>query len=95
MKGYKFTTMPIAELVCPTKDGYFFRMSDRYWVVTNNEEVLFYGNTRSPYHAPQCNLNDAIASRFRTLPERQGIIVIGTRLIPVAFRPIRIQDYQE
>jgi hypothetical protein len=93
MKNYIFTPMPITELISPTKEGYFFRMTNRWWVVTENDEVLFYGPPRSPYMSPQCNLNKSITDRFRHFPEE--FKVRGSELIPVAFQPIRIADYQE
>lgn len=94
MKGQFFTPMPISDLINPNRGGYFYHMLNYWWPVTINDEVLFYGRKASPYSSPQCNLNKLIAETFRghlsdfeMKPE--------PILIPVAFQPIRIADYQE
>lgn len=94
LKGWFFTTMPIDQLVNLSSDGYYFRMSNRYWLVTDKDEVIFFGNKRSPYHSPQCNLNPGIGERLKKGPAEQGIVVTDVRLIPVAFQPIQISDFQ-
>jgi hypothetical protein len=92
--GYKFTKMPIDRLIDPKQAGYFYHMTDRYWPVTEDDCVIFYGNARSPYSSPQCNSNRAIASRFRNhLPKDYHIKDVI--LIPIAFTPINLADYQE
>lgn len=94
LEGYKFTKMPIKQLVNPRQSGYFYHMLDRYWPITDDDCVIFYGPARSPYASPQCNSNQSTASRFRNhLPE--DFRTKGVMLIPIAFAPINLADYQE
>jgi hypothetical protein len=59
-------------------------MLDHWWLVTDDDEVLFYKHITSP----QCNTN-------RSIVERLGTKEIKTtpRYIPIAYLPHNCQDY--
>lgn len=68
----QYTKVPISELTTP-KNGYVC-MLDRYWYVTNDECVLFYGDS------PQCNVDK------RVMEYRLEMSHYEIRLIPIAYR---------
>lgn len=89
---HMFTQMTLEQLTDPARGGYFHHLIDHWWPITSNNTVLFYGTARSPYGSPQCNANKDIASRFIGHLKREFAIV-DTKLIPVAFQPINLSDY--
>ena len=90
----EYTLMPISELVNPNKEGIFCHMVNYYWPVTEDEKVPFYGRKTSPYAHPQCNTQRVIVERFSGHLLKAGIVIEEIRLIPIAFQPINISDYQ-
>ena len=78
----KFIRYPLAKLLTP-QAGFLRCMTDHWWAVTANDEVLFY---KKIFQSPQCNLNKAIVERL--CPK-------GTtpRFVPVAFIPDDPRNY--
>ena len=78
----RYIRVPLAKLTTP-RPGFLHCMTDHWWAVTDDEQVLFY---RKIYHSPQCNTNKAVVEHIG--PE-------GTtpRFVPVMFIPVRPEDY--
>ena len=70
-----FTRISIDDLTTP-KDGRFV-ITDSWWCVTSENEVLFY--TKNGANAPQCNKHKSIAERLG------GAVSTKPVFIPVAF----------
>ncbi len=68
----KYTKVPKSELTTP-KNGYVC-MLNRYWYVTDDDCVLFYGES------PQCNTDR------RILEYRESMRDYKIELIPIAYR---------
>lgn len=73
----EFTRIPMSELTTPRAGK--ICLTDAWWAVTADNEVLFYGTS------PQCNRNKAVIERIR--PEFSAVYV------PVAYVPHRCADY--
>ena len=86
MDADKFVKLPIQEATVP-KDGYVC-LANRYWIVTENNELLFYiGNSRKKHYcSPQCNYNESITKRLC----KDGTKVL---FIPFVFVPHNCHDY--
>lgn len=82
----KYTHLSLERLKTPTNGTLVF--TDRYWLVTPQNEVLFFRS----YTCPQCNSNKEIAERI--LGER---IAEGYRVeyVPVAYVPFDPSDWRE
>lgn len=76
-----YIRMSLSDLTTP-KGGRIV-MTDRWWVVTEDEHVLFYRS----YGSPQCNSNKAITERLA--PSAGGKPVF----VPVAYVPHNCRDY--
>jgi len=73
-------------VIPPTQAGFFMILTDRWWVVTSEEEIMVYKNT-----SPQCNKEHSIALTFignKRYPE-------GCRLIylPIVYLDHNCNDY--
>jgi hypothetical protein len=90
----EYTTMPLSALQNGTTGGYFYHIVNHWWPISSDDQVFFYGNERSPYQSPQCNANRTIAERFHGHIDAAGFVVKEVRLIPIAYQPIQISDYQ-
>ena len=80
-KQIKF--VPIDKASAP-KSGMFEVYKDYWWVVTPDEEIMFYRE-----HSPQCNRDEAIAKRVheKLYPGYE------VRQLPLVFVPINPRDY--
>jgi len=69
------------------RSGLFQIITDCYWIVTPDEEILFYkvGGANSP----QCNQNESLAKSIRDRIH-EGLEVYQ---IPVIYIPINPRDY--
>ena len=72
--------IPLDNLLSPYKEGYLYPYKDRWWVVTDNNEVLFYRGI----HNPQCNTNKEIAKKLSDIANKQGFIT-HIQFIPWVF----------
>lgn len=93
--------VPIAQVTVP-KAGFHDILVDRWWAVSHDEEVYFFGTDRYPFASPQCNPNEALARRINedravlTDPKMKHCELTNykeTRQIPVVYRPISISEY--
>jgi len=63
----EFTKIPIDEAIkIPDKCGLYELLTDRWWAVTEDNCLMFYGKGRSP----QCNSNRAIVDKWSRFEER-------------------------
>lgn len=85
MKPEDFIRMPLTELVVPK--GGRICLTDLWWLVTKDNEVLFYKS----YSCPQCNANKEIAERIASCKQYEGTRVF---FVPAAFVPHKCSDYQ-
>ena len=81
MKLDKFIKMPVEDLTTPAAGRIVYGAS--YWIVTADNNVLFYKG----YYSPQCNSNKAIVERF-SRPADSSIV-----FIPIAYLPHNCHDY--
>lgn len=92
----KMRMFPIEKMTTP-KQGMFNIYLDRYWVVVSNDNILFYGEDRSPYASPQCNANEEIARSVAV----SSVSFLGddveyeVRHLPVVYVPINLHDYRD
>lgn len=86
-----FHRAKIEKLVEPI-DGLNFCYKDRFWIVTPEEEILFYNprKRKYSYSMPQCNAAEAIAIRIRDkmFPDFE------VRHIPLIFVPDSARNYR-
>lgn len=93
-KARAMRTFPIVRMTNPRSRGLVQVYEDRWWAVSKDEGLYFYGTDDSPYLSPQCNANRSIAERV----VKDGLIAqLGNfqevRQIPLVFVPILINDY--
>ncbi len=79
MKNY--LRIPVSELTTPTEGRIVYL--NRYWVVTDQDEVLFFRS----YSCPQCNPDERLAARIA--PITGGKV----QFIPIAYLPINWGDF--
>lgn len=93
MRDTTMRKFSIEQLSVP-KNGLYQIYCDRWWAVSNEDEIYFYGTTRSPYGSPQCNPNQKIALRVASdgLVMKDGCFK-EVRQIPVVYVPVNISDY--
>ena len=88
---------PLANFTEP-KDGAHIIYLDRWWPVTENDEIFFFGRENSPYSSPQCNANKIIVDRHirnpHVLRAADGAEV-EVRQLPVVYVPINWSDYAD
>lgn len=84
-------TFPIDQMTDPRGKGMVQIYEDYWWVVSENEELYFYGTQHSPYLSPQCNLNQSIVAKIAADPYHENVKEV--RQIPLVFVPIHISDY--
>jgi hypothetical protein len=84
-------TFPINQMTSPEGKSMVQLYKDYWWVVSQNEELYFYGTQDSPYLSPQCNANQAIAERVRGCGFCEQVKEV--RQIPLVFVPVNINDY--
>lgn len=94
MSAYAMRVFPIAQMTDPCGKGLVQIYENRWWAVSDKDELYFYGTKRSPYSSPQCNSNRSISERIAS----DGVISqLGTfkevRQIPLVFVPVNISDY--
>jgi hypothetical protein len=77
------------EFVTDPAGPYVFVMRDCWWLVNAAGEVAFYRSPGGGLH-PQANSNKVIAERFRLGTDG----AVGVLLVPLAFTPIRLEDYE-
>lgn len=77
-KDADFLKMPVVELTSPREGSIVYL--NRWWVITENDEVLFY--TARGSFSPQCNGNKTVAERVLKLYPNAHI-----EQIPVAYVP--------
>lgn len=98
MPPHKMRKVPLSQLTEP-KNGLYDVMIDRWWPVSEDGELYFYGTNRFPYASPQCNSNKVIAEKLgRSMAETEhehcryeGFKEI--RQIPLVYRPVDIAEY--
>lgn len=80
----RWILVPVADLTTPK--GGRLCMANRWWAVTENDEVLFFDT----YCSPQCNPNRSIVERLG-----KGFDAPSTtpRFIELAYIPHRCSDY--
>jgi hypothetical protein len=76
----RYIRMSLTELTTPS--GGRIVMTDRWWIVTESNEALFFKH----YTSPQCNHDKSIAEHIKPA---------GTRVefVPVAYVPHKCSDY--
>lgn len=84
----RFVWKPV-EYITDPPGPYVQVRRDHWWQVNAKGEVAFY--RAHPHHplSPQCNTDVRIAERF--VERTPGAVAVV--LIPLAFTPIRIEDY--
>lgn len=85
--------VPVAQVTTP-KDGLHEILIDRWWPVTANDEVYFYGSDQHPFSSPQCNANKTLVERIAgnsIMTEAGGYTEI--RQLPVVYVPRSINEY--
>ena len=85
MDQSKYAFVKISELDKP-KDGLCNNYVDCYWMVTEDEEVMFYGGK---YKSPQCNYNKECAEAVR----KNLHPTCEVRQLPLISFPINPSDY--
>ncbi len=80
----KCTLVPLDQLTSTKGKDLVQIYRNRWWVVTPNDEALFYGG-----RSPQCNMDRRIAERF----VRDMYPTCEARLIPEAFVSINCGDF--
>lgn len=81
----KYLYMPLEELKQPKDDAMVHL--DRYWVVTDKNEVIFHRR----YSGPQCNRHKGIADRLAGIHGDK----VRVEFVSMAFVPIAWGDYLE
>jgi hypothetical protein len=84
-----FKKVPIAEASQLPEEWQFCEiLRNRYWVVTEDECLLFY--QRGGGNSPQCNSNEAIAAHIMKSTRNPGVKIV---FIPVVYRRHNCRDY--
>lgn len=102
MRGHKMRTFPIDQMTDPRGKGMVQIYEDRWWAVSEREELYFFGTDRSPWSSPQCNPNEELSRRINE--DRRAVTdekfkhceltnYKETRQIPIVFVPVNINDY--
>lgn len=77
-----FKTIPLETLLTPYQDDLLCPYKNHWWVITNNNEAIFY---KALSH-PQCNTNKCIAQKLSDNANEQGLTT-HIQLIPWIFVP--------
>jgi len=101
VRGHRMRKVPIATMVDPSGKGMVQIYQDRWWAVSENEELYFFGTDASPYASPQCNPHEELSRRMNegraALPEKDKHCELTgykeTRQVPFVFVPVNINDY--
>lgn len=80
----KWIKIPIEDITTPKMGRICY--TDRWWVLTPNNEVLFYKS----YTSPQCNINKAVIDHALLKLHAEGCTA---QFLPVAYLPHRCSDY--
>ena len=75
----KFIKMPLSELTTPQEGTIVYL--DRWWCLTDKEEVLFFRT----YNSPQCNRDKRLTDR---LCEIKNDFTVSSIFVPVAYVPL-------
>lgn len=85
----KFRSMKVDDLVKPI-NGHTNTYLDHWWLVTPEDEVLFFGKGLG---SPQANTNQHLVERLAEFHFRDYGVKMEVRLIPSAYVPLNISDY--
>lgn len=66
----RFVKVPISDVTTPDSNGTYELMKDRWWAVTEDDCILFYG---SRGRSPQCNSNKAIVEHILSAENHPGV----------------------
>ncbi len=84
-----FEWWPVERVTTDPLGTYLQVFRDAYWVTNKAGDVLVW-RSQSGAISPQCNTNEAITTRLgRNHPGAVSIL-----RLPLAFTPIRIEDYR-
>lgn len=94
MAQHKMRTFPIDQMTDPRGKGTVQIYEDRWWAVSERDELYFYGTEHSPWGSPQCNGNRAITERVANdgLVKERGDFK-EVRFLPLVFVPINVNDF--
>lgn len=75
-------TVPLETLLTPYQEDLLCPYKNRWWVITDNNEAVFYRTL----NRPQCNTNESIAQKLSDIANKQGLTT-HIQLIPWIFVP--------
>lgn len=87
MSEGKMEWWPVEKITTDPVGPYVQVIRDSWWVVNDLGEFGMWREGRGVY--PQCNSNRVIAERLCDRKEGEDV-----RFLPLAFSPIRIEDYR-
>lgn len=79
----KYSLIPLETLTNPYKEELLNVYKDRYWVITENNEAVFFRDLNHP----QCNSNQRITENLARIAQKDFKNTLTTKLIPWAFVP--------
>jgi len=85
----KFWSMTIKEAQEPKKEDFYRLIKNRYWILDENNCLLFYGKNLST-GSPQCNSNKTISESILKGEKHPGVTI---KLIENAFIPIDSSNF--
>jgi len=94
MKGFEMRTFPLTNFTEP-RSGAFIIHCDSWWPVTADGQIFFWGNQRSPYHSPQCNASQKVATVANSSLITAAADYHEIRQIPIVYVPINWSDYRD
>jgi len=80
----RWILVPVSDLLTPKPGRIVY--GPRWWVVTENDEVLFFDQ----YTSPQCNIHESIVAR---LGHGFDAPITTPKYFEIAFVPHRCSDY--